>query len=47
MFGILRKKKVEHWNFETLSIDRVLNKEYFLLGNHAENMHQRLFPDPF
>ena len=35
------KEEVWHWN-----IDRVLNKE-LLLENHAENVHQRLFPDPF
>ena len=32
---------------ETLSIDRVLNMEYFYAKNHAENVHQMLAPDPF
>ena len=42
MFDILRKK----WgDIETLSIDRVLNTE-FLWKNHAENVHQKLAPDP-
>ena len=35
------------WDIETLSIDRELNKEHFLWKNHAENMHQKLAPDPF
>ena len=30
-----------------MSINRVLNKEHFLWKNHAENMHQKLVPDPF
>ena len=29
------------------SIDRVLNIRNIFVGNHAENVHQRLFPDPF
>ena len=33
--------------FETLSIDRVLIKEQFYGKNHAENVHQKLVPDPF
>ena len=28
--------------FETLSIDRVLNKEHFYGKIHAENLHQKL-----
>ena len=35
------------YDIETLSIDRVLNKEHFLWKNHAENMHQKLVPDAF
>ena len=34
-------------DIKTLSIDRELNKEHFLWKNHAENMHQKLAPDPF
>ena len=30
---------------ETLSIDKILNKEHFY-RNHAENVHQKLVPDP-
>ena len=33
-------------DIETLSIDRVLNTT-FLWKNHAENVHQKLVPDPF
>ena len=35
-------KKEKRYDIETLSIDRVLNKEH-----HAENVYQKLFPDPF
>ena len=34
-------------DIEFLSIDRVLNRGTFLWKNHAENMHQKLVPDPF
>ena len=34
------------YDIETLSIDRVLNKED-LWRNHAQNVHQKLVPDPF
>ena len=34
------------YDIETLSIDRVLNTT-FSWKNHAENVHQKLFPDPF
>ena len=33
-------------DIETLSIDRVLNTT-FLWKNRAENVHQKLVPDPF
>ena len=39
-------QKEKRYDIETLAIDRVLNKE-FLWKNHAENMHQKLVPDPF
>ena len=32
---------------KTLSIGRVLYKKPFLWKNHAENVHQKLAPDPF
>ena len=32
---------------ETLAIDRVLNTKHFYGKNHAENVHQKLAPDPF
>ena len=32
---------------ETLSIDRELSKEHFNGKKHAENVHQKLEPDPF
>ena len=35
------------YGVETLPIDRVLNKEHFYGKNHAENLHQKLVPDPF
>ena len=44
MFDILRRKK--RYDIETLSIDRVLNKEHFLGKNHAENVHQKLVSNP-
>ena len=30
-----------------LLIDKVLNKEHLYKKNHAENVHQKLIPDPF
>ena len=39
----LGKKK--RCDIETLSVDRVLNREYFY-GKYAEHMHQKLVPDP-
>ena len=41
----LEKKK--RYGIKTLFIDRVLNKGTFLWKNHAENVHQKLVPDPF
>ena len=35
------------YDIETLSIDRVLNKEHFFWKNHAENVHHKLLLDPF
>ena len=32
---------------KTLSVDRVLNKEHFYMKNYAENIQQKLAPDPF
>ena len=43
MFDVLRRKKGMALK---LSIDRVVNKEHFS-GNHAENVHQKLVPNPF
>ena len=43
MFDILRKKK---YDIETLSIDRVLNKEHFY-GEFVQKMHEKLVPDYF
>ena len=40
-------KKEKRCGAVTLSIDRLINKEYFLWKNHTENMHQRLVSDPF
>ena len=40
-------KKEKRYDIETLSIDRVLNKEHFYGKNHAENVHQKLASDPF
>ena len=37
--------KEKRYDTETLSIDRVLNKT-FLWKNYAENIHQKLVPDP-
>ena len=34
-------------DIEILSIDRVLNREYFDGKNHAENVHQELALYPF
>ena len=34
------------YDIETLSADRVLNKKTFLWKNHAEDVHQKLVPDP-
>ena len=34
-------------DIETLSINRVLNKALFFWKNDAENVHQKLVPDPF
>ena len=39
--------KEKRCDIETLSIDRVLSKEHFWRENHAENVHQKLVPDPF
>ena len=44
MFDILRTNK---FDIETKSNDRELNKEYFYEKNHAENVNQKLAPDPF
>ena len=38
-------EKEKRCDIETLSIDRVLNKEHFY-GKYAEHMHQKLVPDP-
>ena len=40
-------EKEKGYDIQTLSIDRVLHKEYFFCKNHVENMHQRLVPDTF
>ena len=37
----------ERYATETLSTDKILNKEYFLWKNHIGNVHQKLVPDPF
>ena len=34
-------------DIDTLSIDGMLNTEHFLRKNHAENVHQKLAPNPF
>ena len=39
--------KKKRYDIKNLSIYRVLNKEHFLLENHAENAHYRLFADLF
>ena len=44
MFDILRMK---YDDTETLSISSELSKEHFYKKNHAENVHQKLAPDPF
>ena len=40
-------EKVKSYDTETMSIDRVLNKEHFYEKNHAENVHQKLVLAPF
>ena len=40
-------EKEKRYEIETLSKDRVLNKQHFYGKNHAENMHQNLVPDLF
>ena len=40
-------EKENRYDIENLSIDRVLNKEHLYGKSHAENMHQKLVPDPF
>ena len=39
--------KEKRYGIETLSNDIVLNEEYFLWKNHAENVHKKLALDPF
>ena len=34
-------------DIETLAIDRVLNAKHYYGKNHAENVYQKLVPDPF
>ena len=38
--------KEKRYDIESLSIDRLLHKEKILSKNHAENVHQKLVPDP-
>ena len=45
MFDILRREK--RYDIETLSIDRVLNRKHFYEKNYAENVQQKVVPDPF
>ena len=40
-------EKETRFDIETLSIDRVLKYGTFLWKNHAEDVHQKLAPDPF
>ena len=42
-------EKEKGYDIETLFIDGVLNKEHFYgkIRKYAENMHQKLIPDPF
>ena len=40
-------EKEKRYDIETLSTDIVLDKEHLNEKNHAENMNQRLIPDPF
>ena len=42
-------EKEKGYDIETLFIDGVLNKEHFYgkIRKYAENMHQKLVPDPF
>ena len=42
MFDLEKKIRCD---IETLFIERELNKEHFY-NNHAENVHQKLAPDP-
>ena len=39
-------EKEKKYDIETLSIDRVLNKEH-LFKNYAENINQKVVPEPF
>ena len=43
----MRRDKEKRYEIETLSKERVLNKQHFYGKNHAENMHQNLVPDLF
>ena len=40
-------EKEKRYDIETLSVDRVLNKEHFYGKNHEKNMHQKLVPNSF
>ena len=40
-------EKEKRYDIETLSIDRILNKEHFCLKNYVENAHQMLVAWPF
>ena len=40
-------EKEKRYDTGTLSIDRVLNEEHLHEKNYAENVHQKLIPDPF
>ena len=40
-------EKEKRYDIETMSTDIVLDKEHLYEKNHAENMNQRLIPDPF
>ena len=37
----------KRYDIETLFVDRLLNKEHFYGKSDAENVHQKLVPDPF
>ena len=39
--------KEKSYGIEILSFDRLLNKEHFYGQKHKENVHQKLFPDPY